>query len=116
VSLAAAQDNAIRNREFKAHGEKLMYTAGRLIPITPCGHEYSKSDRNNGKRARGRAERNRTPIREDFMTLVMVAAGLLAQRSRAECLRGANQGTSTAQHFDAQHDIVMALDRGGRGL
>jgi len=114
IPLAAAQDNANPDlSEFKAHGGKLiLYHGWADHSITPLRtiEYYEDVIETMGK---DRAEQNGEPNAyavTDFMRLFMVP-GMhhCANGPGPNVFGGANQGLPP--QMDAQHDIVMALDR-----
>ncbi len=114
VPLAAAQDNANPDlSEFKAHGGKLiMYHGWADHSITPLRtiEYYEDVIETMGKaRREGQREPNAYAV-TDFMRVFMVP-GMhhCANGPGPDVFGGANQGLP--RQLDAQHDIVMALDR-----
>jgi feruloyl esterase len=114
VPLAAAQDNAQPDlSEFKAHGGKLiMYHGWADHSITPLRsiEYYEDVIETMGKeRAEVQGEPNAYAVM-DFMRLFMVP-GMhhCGNGPGPNVFGGPNQGLPP--QLDAQHDIVMALDR-----
>jgi len=114
VPLAAAQDNANPDlSEFKAHGGKLiMYHGWADHSITPLRtiEYYEDVIETMGKRRGGEQTEPNAYGVTDFMRLFMVP-GMhhCANGPGPNVFGGANQGLPP--QLDAQHDIVMALDR-----
>ncbi len=114
VPLSGAQDNANPDlSEFKAHGGKLIMYHGwadhSITPIRTIEYYEDVIETMGKERAEEQGEPNAYAVM-DFMRLYMVP-GMhhCANGPGPNVFGGANQGLPP--QLDAQHDIVMALDR-----
>ncbi len=114
VPLAAAQDNANPDlSEFKAHGGKLLMYHGwadhSITPLRSVEYYEDVIETMGKEHAELDGEPNAYAV-TDFMRLFMVP-GMhhCGNGPGPNVFGGANQGLPP--QLDAQHDIVMALDR-----